>query len=47
MVKETLGSPWLTPERFRIGASSLLNDLLRYLELDTRRYGRPEDVSTE
>ena len=28
LVKETLGDDWLTPERFRIGASSLLNDLL-------------------
>jgi len=28
MVKETLGDAWLTPERFRIGASSLLNDVL-------------------
>jgi deoxyribose-phosphate aldolase len=25
---ETLGAAWMTPERFRIGASSLLNDLL-------------------
>lgn len=28
LVKETLGDDWLTPELFRIGASSLLNDLL-------------------
>ncbi len=28
MVKETLGDDWLTPELFRIGASTLLNDLL-------------------
>ena len=28
MVNETLGADWLTPERFRIGASSLLNDVL-------------------
>jgi len=28
MVKETLGDAWLTPERFRFGASSLLNDVL-------------------
>ena len=28
IVNETLGEEWLTPERFRIGASSLLNDLL-------------------
>lgn len=28
LVKETLGDMWLTPELFRMGASSLLNDLL-------------------
>jgi deoxyribose-phosphate aldolase len=28
LVHETLGEEWLTPERFRIGASSLLNDVL-------------------
>ncbi len=38
MVKETLGDDWLTPERFRIGASSLLNDLL--LQLEKERTGR-------
>jgi deoxyribose-phosphate aldolase len=38
MVKETLGDAWLTPERFRIGASSLLNDLL--LQLEKERHGR-------
>ncbi len=32
MVGETLGPAWLTPERFRFGASSLLNDLLMQLE---------------
>lgn len=31
-VKETLGDAWLTPGRYRFGASSLLNDLLRQLE---------------
>jgi deoxyribose-phosphate aldolase len=30
-VKETLGDAWLTPRRYRFGASSLLNDLLRQL----------------
>ena len=39
MVKETLGDAWLTPERFRIGASSLLNDLLLQIEKEwTGRY---------
>jgi deoxyribose-phosphate aldolase len=28
LVKETAGAAWLTPDLFRIGASSLLNDLL-------------------
>jgi deoxyribose-phosphate aldolase len=28
MVKETLGDDWLTPDLFRFGASSLLNDVL-------------------
>ncbi|HUN28868.1 MAG TPA: deoxyribose-phosphate aldolase [Alphaproteobacteria bacterium] len=32
IVKETLGEAWLSPERFRIGASSLLDDLLMQLE---------------
>jgi len=31
-VKETLGDAWLTNERYRFGASALLNDLLRQLE---------------
>jgi deoxyribose-phosphate aldolase len=29
LVKEILGEMWLTPNLFRIGASSLLNDLLK------------------
>ena len=28
MVNETAGESWLTPDLFRFGASSLLNDLL-------------------
>jgi deoxyribose-phosphate aldolase len=48
LVKETLGDEWLTPERFRIGASSLLNDLLmQYAKLDGGHYGRAEDFSKE
>jgi len=38
MVKETLGDDWLTPELFRIGASSLLNDLL--MQIEKERTGR-------
>lgn len=48
LVKETLGDDWLTPDRFRIGASSLLNDLLmQYAKLDGGQYGRAEDFSKE
>ncbi|HEV7180282.1 MAG TPA: deoxyribose-phosphate aldolase, partial [Candidatus Baltobacteraceae bacterium] len=32
ILKETLGDLWLTPDLFRIGASSLLDDLLMQLE---------------
>jgi deoxyribose-phosphate aldolase len=31
MVKETLGDEWLTPDLFRLGASTLLNDVLRQI----------------
>jgi deoxyribose-phosphate aldolase len=34
-VKATLGSAWLTPERYRFGASSLLNDLLLRIKSQT------------
>ena len=39
MVKETLGDRWLTPELFRFGASSLLNDvLMQWQKRETGRY---------
>lgn len=40
MVKETLGEEWLTPDLFRFGASSLVNDLLKqiYKELTGHYY---------
>ncbi len=48
IVKETLGDEWLGPERFRIGASSVLNDLLmQYAKTESGRYGRSEDFSRE
>jgi deoxyribose-phosphate aldolase len=48
LVKETLGDDWLTPDRFRIGASSVLNDLLmQYEHGQTGRYARPDDFSKE
>jgi deoxyribose-phosphate aldolase len=31
LLYETLGDPWMTPDLFRIGASSLLNDILMQL----------------
>lgn len=33
LVKETLGDAWLSPALFRIGASSLLDDLIREIEV--------------
>jgi deoxyribose-phosphate aldolase len=35
---ETLGAEWLTPDLYRLGASSLLNDIL--MQLRTQRTGR-------
>ena len=43
LVKETLGDDWLTPDRFRIGASSLLNDLLMQLVKETSGRYQNED----
>lgn len=41
-VKETLGDEWLNNSRYRFGASSLLNDLLRQLEKErTGAYQAP------
>ncbi|MEO7993407.1 MAG: deoxyribose-phosphate aldolase [bacterium] len=37
MLNETLGDAWLTPDLFRFGASSLVNDLL--MQLDKQRTG--------
>jgi deoxyribose-phosphate aldolase len=43
LVHETLGASWMTPERFRIGASSLLNDVLMQLEKErTGHYAGPD-----
>ncbi len=39
MVRETLGDAWLSPDLFRIGASTLTNDLLaQYVKESTGRY---------
>ncbi len=48
LIGETLGTEWLTPDLFRIGASSLLNDLLLQVQkLDTGRYSGPKYVSVD
>lgn len=46
MVNETLGEGWLSPDWFRFGASSLLNDLLRSMQkLKTGAYAANYDFS--
>lgn len=48
LVNETAGAAWLTPERFRIGASSLLNDLLMQRVKQRRgAYARPDEFSAD
>jgi deoxyribose-phosphate aldolase len=43
LVHETLGVEWLTPDLYRIGASSLLNDVLMQLRKEkTGRYQGPD-----
>jgi deoxyribose-phosphate aldolase len=46
VVNEVAGPDWLTPERFRFGASSLLDDLLmQRMKLTTGRYSGPDHVT--
>jgi deoxyribose-phosphate aldolase len=46
MVKETLGDDWLTPELFRFGASTLVNDvLMQIVKLADGGYQSPEYFS--
>jgi deoxyribose-phosphate aldolase len=48
LISETLGQDWLTPDLFRIGASSLLNDaLLQLQKMETGRYPGLRDVSVD
>ena len=48
LVAETAGDRWLSPQTFRFGASSLLNDVLMQLEKErTGRYQRPTDFSAD
>jgi deoxyribose-phosphate aldolase len=43
IVHETLGADWLTPDRYRIGASSLLNDvLMQFRKEKTGTYQSPD-----
>ncbi|MBW3667157.1 MAG: deoxyribose-phosphate aldolase [Actinobacteria bacterium] len=43
VLNETLGEDWMTPDWFRIGASSLLNDVLMQVRwLETGRYWSPD-----
>lgn len=43
VLNETLGSEWMTPDWFRFGASSLLNDVLMQIRwLETGRYQNPD-----
>jgi deoxyribose-phosphate aldolase len=48
IVNETLGAPWMTPTWFRIGASSLLNDVLMQIRMQREgRYQRPDDFTID
>ena len=44
---ETLGQGWMTPERFRLGASSLLNDVLMQVEKERSGAYQSEDYFTK
>ena len=47
LVKETLGDAWLTPDLFRIGASTLANDLLMQLAKEATGRYQSEDYFTK
>jgi deoxyribose-phosphate aldolase len=48
LVNETVGPDWLSPDWFRFGASSLLNDLLlQRQKLRTGHYSGPDHVSVD
>jgi len=45
---ETLGPRWMTPDRFRFGASTLLNDVLMQIEKErTGRYQDPDSFTID
>ncbi len=48
LINETVGPDWLHPDRFRFGASSLLNDLLlQRQKLRTGHYSGPDYVTVD
>ncbi len=48
IVAETLGVDWLHPDRFRFGASTLLNDIVLQMRFQrTGRYARPGDLPVD
>lgn len=48
IVAETLGTAWLTPDMFRFGASTLLNDVVLQMRFRaTGRYARPDDLPVD
>jgi deoxyribose-phosphate aldolase len=48
LVNETVGDDWLTPDWFRLGASSLLNDLLlQRQKMATGRYSGADYVTID
>ena len=48
LVNETVGADWLSPDWFRFGASSLLNDLLmQRSKLSSGRYSGPDYVTQD
>jgi deoxyribose-phosphate aldolase len=47
LVKETLGDAWLTPDLFRIGASTVTNDLLMQLTKEASGRYQSEDYFTK
>ena len=46
IVQETLGNGWMHPDRFRIGASSLVNDILMQLRKEKTGAYQSKDYFT-
>lgn len=46
LVKETLGDAWLTPDLYRLGASSVLNDILMQIDKQKTGYYQGADYYT-